>query len=222
MAPSLVYEQRPSSPQRVYNYLGGESSSSNYAPYPSYGPSRPPPPPPQPPRSEGWDFLNLFDYAAPYALTQDSREVREEEGIPDLEDDDFHREVVKEVVHGKQKLVAPVSVDDKEEPPGGGGGGQASLFQTRPSVSVEKEEEVHVVEKKVVESGGEEVRRSSAAPRGGGGVRRGVPEVAKEIEAQFLRAAESASEIAVMLEVGKHPHARKHGPYLSSVLCVAF
>lgn len=218
MPPSLVYEQRPSSPQRVYNHMGGESSSSNYAPYPSYGPSKPPPPPPQPPRSEGWDFLNLFDYAAPYALTQDSREVREEEGIPDLEDD-FHREVVKEV-HGKQKLVAPVSVDDKEEPPGGGGGGggQASLFQTRPSVSVEKEEEVHVVEKKVVESGGEEVRRSSAAPRGGGGVRRGVPEVAKEIEAQFSRAAESASEIAVMLEVGKHPHARKHGAASSKMI----
>ncbi|KAJ0241890.1 DNA-directed RNA polymerase subunit beta [Hirschfeldia incana] len=199
MAPSVVYEERPSSPQRVY--VGESSSSSDY---------KPPPPPPAT-RTEGWDFLNLFDYA-PYSLTQDSREVREEEGIPDLEDDDFHREVVKEV-HGKEKLVSggKAPVDDKEEPPRG----QASLFQTRPSVSVEKgeKEEVHVVEKKVLESGEEEVvrRRSNAAPRGGGGVRRGVPEVAKEIEAQFLRAAESGSEIAVMLEVGKHPHARKHG-----------
>ncbi|KAG2298229.1 hypothetical protein Bca52824_034701 [Brassica carinata] len=216
MPPSVVYEQRPSSPQRVYV---GESSTSYYNPYPSYGPSsssKPPPPPPS--RSEGWDFLNLFDYA-PYGVTEDSRKVREEEGIPDLEDD-FHREVVKEV-HGKQKLVAagkaPVptvaAVDEKEEPPGGGGG-QASMFQTRPSVSVEKEEkeyEVHVVEKKVVESGGgeeKEVRRSNAAPRGGG--RRGVPEVAKEIEAQFLRAAASGREIDVMLEVGKHPNGRKH------------
>ncbi|CAN6968765.1 unnamed protein product [Brassica oleracea var. botrytis] len=211
MPPSVVYEQRPSSPQRVYF---GESSASNYNnPYPSYGPSR----------TEGWDLLNLFDYA-PYTLTQDddSREVREEEGIPDLEDD-FHREVVKEV-HGKQKLVVPVpsvsasAVDDKEEPPGdGGGGGQASLFQT---VAVEKEEEeyeVHV--KKVVESsGGEEARRSYAAPRGSG-VRRGVPEIAKEIEAQFLRAAESGSEIAVMLEVGKqHPNARKHGAASSKMI----
>ncbi|KAF8112690.1 hypothetical protein N665_0062s0041 [Sinapis alba] len=217
MPPSVVYEQRPSSPQRVH--FVGESSTSNYNPYPSYGPSSSKQPPPPPSRSEGWDFLNLFDYAAPYSLTQDSREVREEEGIPDLEDD-FHREVVKEV-HGKQKLVAgkaPVpavstAVDEKEEPPGGGGGGgQASLFQTRPSVSVEKEEkeyEVHVVEKKVVESGGgEQVRRSNAAPRGA--VRRGVPEVVKEIEAQFWRAAESGSEIAVVLEVGKHPHGRKH------------
>ncbi|CAN6821251.1 unnamed protein product [Brassica oleracea] len=214
MPPSVVYEQRPSSPQRVYF---GESSASNYNnPYPSYGPSR----------TEGWDLLNLFDYA-PYTLTQDddSREVREEEGIPDLEDD-FHGEVVKEV-HGKQKLVVPVpavsasAVDDKEEPPGdGGGGGQASLFQTRPSVAVEKEEkeyEVHV--KKVVESsGGEEARRSDAAPRGSG-VRRGVPEIAKEIEAQFLRAAESGTEIAVMLEVGKqHPNARKHGAASSKMI----
>ncbi|CAG7871925.1 unnamed protein product [Brassica rapa] len=215
MPPSVVYEQRPSSPQRVYL---GESSASNYDnPYPSYGPSKPPPP-----RTEGWDFLNLFDYA-PFTLTQDdSREVREEEGIPDLEDD-FHREVVKEV-HGKQKLVAgksPVpAVDDKEEPPGGGG--QASRFQTRPSLAVEKEDkeeyEVHVVEKKVVESGVEEVRRSNPAPRGGG-VRRGVPEVAKEIEAQFFRAAESASEIAVLLEVGKqHPNARKHAAASSKMI----
>ncbi|CAH8359183.1 unnamed protein product [Eruca vesicaria subsp. sativa] len=215
MPPSVVYEQRPSSSHRVYI---GESSTSNYNPYES---SSPPPPPPR--SSEGWDFLNLFDYA-PYTLTQDSREVREEEGIPDLEDD-FHHEVVKQV-HGKQKLVpgkAPVpavaTVDDKEEPPGGGG--QASLFQTRPSVAVEKEEkeyEVHVVEKKVVgDGGGDEVRRSNAAPRGGG-VRRGVPEVAKEIDAQFLRAAESGSEVAVMLEVGKHPHGRRHGAASSKMI----
>ncbi|XP_024016188.1 nitrate regulatory gene2 protein [Eutrema salsugineum] len=215
MPPSVVYEQRPSSPQRVYI---GDSSTSN--PYPNYGPGSSPSsskPLPSPPKSEAWDFLNLFDYA-PYTLTRDSREVREKEGIPDLEEMDFQREVVKEV-QGKQKFAAgkpPVpaaaTVDDKEEPPGNSGG-QASLYQTRPSVSVENEEkEVHLVEKKVVEDGGDKVRRSNAAPRGGwcGGVRRGVPEVAKEIEVQFLRAAESGSEVAVILEVGKLPYGRKN------------
>uniref|UniRef100_A0A1J3HL73 DUF632 domain-containing protein n=1 Tax=Noccaea caerulescens TaxID=107243 RepID=A0A1J3HL73_NOCCA len=225
MPPSVVYEQRPSSPQRVYI---GESSSSNYNPYlyplnlsnpyfgyPNHGPetsssSKQPPPPPTPPKSEAWDFLNLFDYA-PYTSVRDSREVREEEGIPDLEEVDFQKEVVKEV-QGKQKFVAGKTT--KEEPPGYSSGastsdgGQASLYQTRPSVSVEKE--VHVVEKKVVEDGGDEIRRSNAAARGGGGGRRGVQEVAKELEVQFLRAAESGSEIAEMLEVGKHPHGRKN------------
>ncbi|KFK40096.1 hypothetical protein AALP_AA3G329900 [Arabis alpina] len=190
MPPSVVYEQRPLSPQRVYF---GESSKPglNYGP----GSSKPPP------VSESWDFLNLFDYNL-YTPSRDLREVREEEGIPDLEE----VEVVKEV-QGKQKLV-----EDKEERKGdsggastsGGGGGKASLYQTRLSVSVEKEEkeyDVHVVEKKVVEDGGEEVRRSNAVGGGGGRVRRGVNEVAKEIEVQFLNAAESGSEIAVMLEV---------------------
>ncbi|KAL1188508.1 Protein ALTERED PHOSPHATE STARVATION RESPONSE 1 [Cardamine amara subsp. amara] len=227
MPPSIVYEQRPSSPQRVYV---GESSNFNYNQYPNssnlyfdYGPglSERPPPPPSPPREKVWDFLNPFEtYYNPYTPSRDSREIREELGVPDLEEDD---EVVKEV-HGKQKFVAAASV---EEPPlvksvasssGGGGGGKASLYQTRPSVSVEKEEiehEVHVVEKKVVEdSGGDEGRRSNAAvARGGGGggrVRRGVAEVGKEIEAQFLRAAESGNEIAVLLEVGKHPYGRKN------------
>lgn len=37
-----------------------------------------------------------------------------------------------------------------------------------------------------------------------------MPEVAKEIENQFVKAAESRSEIAKLLEVGKHPYGRKH------------
>ncbi|KAJ4910074.1 Uncharacterized protein Rs2_04695 [Raphanus sativus] len=45
---------------------------------------------------------------------------------------------------------------------------------------------------------------------GGGCGPRAVPEVAKEIENQFVKAAESRSEIAKLLEVGKHPYGRKH------------
>jgi hypothetical protein len=219
MPPSLVYEQRPSSPQRVHFGESSSSSTSEYNPYlnSNYG-SKLPPPPPSPPREKVWDFLDPFDtYYTPYTPSRDTRELRDELGVPDLEEDDV---VVKEV-HGKQKFVAAVSVEEPlgnsgaSTSGGGGGGGKASLYQTRPSVSVEKEEmehEVHIVEKKIVEdSGGDEVRKSKAAvARGGGGVRRGVPEVAKEIEAQFLRAAESGNEIAVMLEVGKHPYGRKN------------
>ncbi|CAH8274261.1 unnamed protein product [Arabidopsis lyrata] len=253
MPPSVVYEQRPTSPQRVYI---GESSSSY--PYPPQNPyfgysnpvpgdygssssttaaaTKPPPPPPSPPRSNGWDFLNPFDtYYPPYTPSRDSRELREEEGIPDLEDDDSHYEVVKEV-HGKPKFAGgggnqpnPAAVhmmrEESPSPPldksgastsGGGDIGDASAYQSRPSVSVEKqgmEYEVHVVEKKVVED--EERRSNATATRGGGGGGggggpRAVPEVAKEIENQFVKAAESGSEIAKLLEVGKHPYGRKH------------
>ncbi|KAL0726048.1 hypothetical protein Bca4012_022141 [Brassica carinata] len=270
MPPSVIYEQRPSSSQRlVYEGESSSSSSSNYPynnPYPPnpyfgysnpgppgpgyYGSSsttsKPPPPPPSPPRSNGWDFLNPFDtYYPQYTPSRDSRELREEEGIPELEEDDSQYEVVKEV-HGRPKFAAagggggntqpPPAAVYREEVPSpsppppvadksgastsGGGGGDAadaSMYQSRPSVSVEKkgvEYEVHVVEKTVVEDGaGNEERRSNAAGTrggGGGGGPRAVHEVAKEIENQFVRAAESGSEIAKLLEVGKHPYGRKH------------
>ncbi|CAA7016602.1 unnamed protein product [Microthlaspi erraticum] len=257
--PSVIYEQRPISPQRVY--VGESSSSSSYNPYPppnSYfgysnpgpgpGPgyygsstssapaaSKQPPPPPSPPRSNGWDFLNPFDtYYPPYTPSRDSRELREEEGIPELEDDDSQYEVVKEV-HGKPKFAAgggggnhqpkPAAVY-REEPPSppspadksgastsGGGDAEASMYQTRPSVSVEKEGmkyDVHVVEKKVVEDEERQSNATSTRGAGGGGGARAVPEVAKEIENQFVKAAESGSEIAKLLEVGKQPYGRKH------------
>ncbi|KAG2241078.1 hypothetical protein Bca52824_090365 [Brassica carinata] len=271
MPPSVIYEQRPSSSQRlVYEGESSSSSSSNYPynnPYPPnpyfgysnpgpgpgyYGSSsssggtasKPPPPPPSPPRSNGWDFLNPFDtYYPQYTPSRDSRELREEEGIPELEEDDSQYEVVKEV-HGRPKFAAagggggitqpppaavyreevpspsPPPVADKSGASTSGGGGDAadaSMYQSRPSVSVEKkgvEYEVHVVEKTVVEDGaGNEERRSNAAGTrggGGGGGPRAVHEVAKEIENQFVRAAESGSEIAKLLEVGKHPYGRKH------------
>ncbi|KAJ0252172.1 DNA-directed RNA polymerase subunit beta [Hirschfeldia incana] len=264
MPPSVIYEQRPSSPQRVV-YEGESSSSSNY-PYPYYGysnntvpgpgyygsssssvgtTSKPPPPPPSPPRSNGWDFLNPFDtYYPPYTPSRDSRELREEEGIPELEEDDSGYEVVKEV-HGRPKFAGggnnnqppPASAVYREEPPlipsqppppvadksvastSGGDAADAAMYQSRPSVSVEKkgvEYDVHVVEKTVVEDGGNEERRSNAAGTrgggggGGGGGPRAVHEVAKEIENQFVKAAESGSEIAKLLEVGKLPYGRKH------------
>ncbi|KAF3550345.1 hypothetical protein DY000_02009879 [Brassica cretica] len=54
------------------------------------------------------------------------------------------------------------------------------------------------------------IKSNATATRGGEGGPRAVPEVAKEIENQFLKAAESGSEIAKLLEVGKRPYGRKH------------
>ncbi|KAG2291630.1 hypothetical protein Bca4012_007590 [Brassica carinata] len=236
MPPSVIYEQRPSSPQKVYI---GESSSSSTYPYNSgpgpgyYGSStdapasEPPPPPPSPPRSNGWDFLNPFDtYHPSYTPSRDSRELREEEGIPELEeDDDSQYEVVKEVHGGDNQPTSAVAYSEESDSPSlsprlsvdksgaSTTSGGAAMYQIRPGVSVEKngvEYEVHVVEKTVVENGGNESNATAARGGGGGGVPRAVPEVAKEIKNQFLKAAESGSEIAKLLEVGKRPYGRKH------------
>lgn len=274
--PSVVYEQRPMSPETVQF---GEASSSSYYPYPPHtnqnpgynnsysnysnysnyggffgssppaygvssppapayggggmsGPgssssSKPPPPPPSPPRGSAWDFLYPFEtyekYYPPYTPSRDSREVREEEGIPDLEDEDYQQEVVKEV-HGNQKFVD------------GGGGGEGNYakpvaekvdgkatdseghYQAKPSTSMVQEEdaveyEVHVVDKKVVDA---EERSRDRENVGAFKARTGFrndSEVVKEIQVQFDRASESGSELAKVLEAGKVPHNRKHAAY---------
>lgn len=84
------------------------------------GPSSPAPPPapPSPPAVSSWDFLNVFEtydngYPGYYPQSRygfgsstsspDSKEVREREGIPELEDE-TEQEVVKDVVKEKKKI----------------------------------------------------------------------------------------------------------------------
>lgn len=249
--PSVVYEQRPMSPEMARMEIG-ESSSSSYYPYsgnnpgsgsssypnfgysnpnysnfnnyPNYGSappppavassSKPPPAPPSPPKSSAWDFLNLFEsyenHYISYTPSRNSRDVREDEGIPDLEDEDYQHEVVKEV-HGRQKFVDTASHSNSKSPVEEKDGkveDEASFYQTRPSVGMESdgvEYDVHVVEKKVVNDEKPEERGNVA--QGGS---RDVNDVAREIEVQFVRASESGNEISNVLEVGKFPYKRKH------------
>ncbi|XWS55163.1 hypothetical protein CRYUN_Cryun10bG0151400 [Craigia yunnanensis] len=175
--------------------------------------SKPPPPPPSPPRASAWDFLNLFGSSENYhpnTPSRDLREVREEEGIPDLEED-YQHEVVKEV-YGDQKFVdsggyskPPVEDEDGKVV---SSEAEASLYQMRPSVGMENdrmEYEVHVVDKKVVDD-----ERAEERGNGSRGAPRDVFEVVREIQVQFVRASESGSEIAKLLEVGRLPYQRKH------------
>ncbi|XP_073313815.1 uncharacterized protein [Primulina huaijiensis] len=175
--------------------------------------------PPSPPRSSGWDFLNPFDgFEKFYPATtssRDSRDVREEEGIPDLEDEED--EVVKEV-HGHQKFVDSgrssyskpgVSEADVQE------ANEAQLqYRSRPKVEMETdpvEYEVHMVDKKVVGADDRSKDQGSTSgfnPRGG---LKGDLEVVREIQLQFERASESGSELSKFLEVGKLPYKRRHG-----------
>ncbi|CAL1372940.1 unnamed protein product [Linum trigynum] len=227
------------------NNGGGSGMAGYYGNPPAHGSSslppqgasssKSPPAPPSPPRSSAWDFLNPFGsdekYYPSYTPSRDSREVREEEGIPDLEDEDYQHEVVKEV-HGDPKYVAEskgsggggqsnyeksAMMDDAEmeaKPSGGGSGeAEASLYQTRASgVSMETdgpEYEVHIVEKKVVDKEKPDKNGNGGGFKGRGGLR-DVSQVAVEIKIQFERASEYGNEIAKMLEVGKLPYQRKH------------
>lgn len=110
-APAIVVEERPRSPEivqvqsysPVHNHLGMDGFFS----YPHYGRPQPPPqfPPPSPQNSQ-WDFFwnpfsSLDYYGYPTRSSLDHtvpmdddirglRQVREEEGIPDLEEETEH------------------------------------------------------------------------------------------------------------------------------------
>lgn len=80
-------------------------------------PAQPPPPPPPPPEVSAWDFLNPFhqfeSFYPGYGYLRsgvgsstgspDSAQVREREGIPDLEDEAADQEPVKEAKKEKKK-----------------------------------------------------------------------------------------------------------------------
>lgn len=223
----------------AYSYGGGGVGAVGYygypppygspTPPPPAGPgassSKPPPPPPSPPRASAWDFLNPFESYEKYyqqynTPSRDSKELREEEGIPDLEDDEFQHEVVKKV-HGDGKFMdggggvsgGGGAVDDEEDGHIGGGSSddaEASLYQTRPGVD---EGDEYVVEKKVVDEERNEERSNAARPRS-----RDAVDVSTEIEVQFERASDSGSEIAKMLEVGRFPYQRKYASKMLHVV----
>jgi len=198
-----------------------------------------PPPPPSPPRVSTWDFLNPFETyesyyeqptsaAAPYTPSRSWKDVREEEGIPDLEDED-QMEVVKEA-YG----------DEKYSVKGYMGNGKAAKEEGRSSTGNELprksksseasssgsslEHDVHVVEKSVV---GEQVQRSEPRqhvaglpPTGPEKIYVDDTEVVVEIRTQFERASESAGEVSKMLEVGKMPYYQKSSGFKVSAMMI--
>uniref|UniRef100_M8CD87 Uncharacterized protein n=1 Tax=Aegilops tauschii TaxID=37682 RepID=M8CD87_AEGTA len=196
-----------------------------------------PPPPPSPPSVSTWDFLNPFETygsyydqptaaPAPYTPSRSSKDVREEEGIPDLEDEDM--EVVKEA-YGEDKHLLN----------GHTGKGKAAKEEGRSSTGDELprdsksslpsssgsslDHDVHVVEKSVV---GEQVRNEArqhvAGLPGTGSEKTYVDdnEVVLEIKAQFERASSSAGEVSKMLEVGKMPYYQKGSGFKVSAMMI--
>lgn len=222
------------------NYRGGSAGGYAYSSLPppssgSYGYSsqspvaaaepsavKPPPPPPSPPQASAWDFLNPFEtydrYYTPCTPSRNSREVREEEGIPYLEEGGYQHEVIKEVqVHGNQKFMdagyylKSVAEEERRDIKVER---EAHVHRAGPGPAAESsrmEDGVHVVDKKVVDDEGE--RKRSQEHRGSAGRWKGfqgVSDVVEEIKIQFERASESGNKIARMIDAGKLPYRRRH------------
>ncbi|KAF9622241.1 hypothetical protein IFM89_030283 [Coptis chinensis] len=231
--PYPYYNQPNNYPPPQYSSFYGSGSPTYGSAYPpppqasAASSSKPPPPPPSPPRASAWDFLNPFEAFEKYypqnTPSRDSRSVREEEGIPDLEDESFQDEVVKEV-HGEQrfsegggkysKKLAEDEEEEEEEVKANDGEG---FYETKEASGSGKndgmEYEVHLVDKNVVgnEDRSEEKINVTAFKAKVGS--RGVSVVIREIKSQFDRASESGNEVSMMLEVGKVPFHPKNAVY---------
>ncbi|KAG6505349.1 hypothetical protein ZIOFF_037705 [Zingiber officinale] len=189
--------------------------------------SREPPPPPTSTAS-AFDFLNPFEsfdnYFAPYSPRRSSRELREEEGIPDLEEED--REVVKEA-YGDPKYTASTSASAN------GANATYSGKTARRSKEVEisraddasqrkakpveagssSEHEIHMIEKSVVAEPAERRTAGFTVSRN----YRNDSEIVQEIKTQFDRVSQSVEQASKMLEVGKTLYQKKNSSHKVSV-----
>jgi hypothetical protein len=232
---SVAVEQRAAPSERVY-YGSFDPQYHSYGAEPAPPVAgRAPPPPPSPPRSSSWDFFNVFgDYdvydnycydagsgtgaaASAYTPSRTSREMREEEGIPELEEDDA---VVKQVA------------GDHSAPGSGARSRRSSLGGVSSSIAEVDEDENSVVDKEVI-GGGSVARHQAPAQRN---VAASAPtprrtvntsDVAGEIKAQFDRAADAVRALSPILEVGRrrynHRSSVYHGePFVLPILSTVF
>ncbi|TVU14887.1 hypothetical protein EJB05_38384, partial [Eragrostis curvula] len=230
---SVTMAQRaPRPPERVY--VGSfDGASGGYTQYHAYGaPAAAPTAPPSPPKASSWDFLNVFENydsygvdnyyydssaaaaaaaPTPYTPSRSSGEVREAEGIPDLEDDDEEEDAV---------VVKEVSGEYSGH---GSGGGRRSRRSSVGGVAEFEEPENVIARRDVM---GEARRRSSAhrhvsvpapAPPAHMAVRSAdAADVAGEIKAQLGRTADAARQLAPLLEVGRPSYQGRSSGYHAS------
>ncbi|XP_077214257.1 uncharacterized protein LOC143849088 [Tasmannia lanceolata] len=124
--PNILYEEHPQSPQNYpqFGIGGGYFGGPNHDPYYDIPGRTPPPaavPPPPPPEVSAWDFLNPFNsFESVYpsygygngiygvgsnASSPDSDQVREREGIPDLEDETEQEPLKESHLNKKDKKL---------------------------------------------------------------------------------------------------------------------
>ncbi|XVF00849.1 hypothetical protein REPUB_Repub04eG0037400 [Reevesia pubescens] len=135
------------------------------------------PPMPSPQRDFGWDFFNPFDVVRPEIISgynkcsdDDLRVVREEEGIPELEEEEDSKEEEKKVVFVEEKNT---NFEHEESENG----------------LVKVKEETHV-------SQGEQKGLTIDSPEIG----RELLEALRDIEDHFIRAYDSGKDVSRMLE----------------------
>lgn len=233
------------------SYFGGASSSNanggwyptynnyyNYQPPPVIPPptaSPPPTPPPPPPGGSSWDFLDPFrTYEQVYSSypmgsfrsSANSSEVREKEGIPDLEDEIEHDAVngsdigkadgsripVDKVTSSSQdKYVMEKSMENERHSIGSSPRCIESGSSEDGSILKGGGEDNEVIRKRGVtfeidtslETEKSEPSIATALSTQGS---RDVREVIKEIQEQFIEASAFGEDVAVLLEVGKMRH----------------
>ena len=217
-APVVSYEIPPASPDVGYGYA---FEGNPYYPYPypysGYGEStatinaapssstQPPRSPPSPPKVSTWEFLNIFEaftnnYPS-YSPSRSSKDVREEEGIPELEDDEI--EVNKEAVddHKHVSFALPSAHTEMSS---------SSKAADAPEIVLEEKQQNQVVrekEKLLAEGVGpikEEIVTKNLVPKS-----RAASEAVKVINQKFLGASESCDLISDALEVGKRRFRQK-------------
>lgn len=186
-----------------------------------------PPPPPSPPKTFSWDFFNPFtSLEGQFAFQEhrrsshnsedDLKQVREEEGIPDLEEDDHGEE--KREMQVQERTVEVIASTEKSAHGreqtdtacvGSGDGDEANVEEkllvigAKKSVEVTCEQQVEAINALSDEVSSEQkdlaVFDSSRMKK--------LFDVIRDIEDQFIRAYDSGKEVAMMLEASKvHYH----------------
>ncbi|CAH8354688.1 unnamed protein product [Eruca vesicaria subsp. sativa] len=232
----------------------GYLHNSNYSGYPPPSPAKPPPPPPalpSPPRVSTWDFLNVFDtydYSnarsrapsyypqgmASISSSPDSKEVREREGIPELEEVSEHevikkvyrRPVLEKVKEHKETVPLPESSLDSETVStfSGSSDVESEFHYVKSSNSSSGQEtimetEVYGNKKGVVSFELEEASTSSSFDVESSKMSsfsslsvhatRDLRGVVEEIKSEFEIASSCGKEVALLLEVSKLPYQHK-------------
>lgn len=256
---NVVYEELPRSPNGNeqwgnfgYGYSGYPYANGGYHGDPYHNPQpNPPAAPPSPPEPQvsAWDFLNFFDgydgvypsyysrerYGSAAGSSPDSKEVREREGIPDLEDE-TESEATKEV---RQKGKKPKDYVNRNS---GEGTSRAVPVQhgegTPWTVPAKKSESTQSSQRKgkkemksssdtIVSKSSEEgstkkksvsfemdetsvrdvesSKESSVTTLAAHGTR-DLQEVVKEIRDEFETASGVGKEVSMLLEVGRLPY----------------
>ena len=229
----------------------GYLHNPNFSGYPPPSPAKPPPALPSPPRASTWDFLNVFDtydygnarsraapsYLASISSSPDSKEVREREGIPELEEVSDH-EVIKQVYRQRPKrtplkkvketvpLPEEVATDSETVSTFSGSdvesdfhyvkssnssSGQETIMETE-SYGNKKGVSLELEEEASTSSSSFDVESSSKISSFSSLSIRGTREikgVVEEIKSEFEIASSCGKEVAMLLEVSKLPYQHK-------------